>query len=144
MSFDLNKLVMKLNKEDPKACFELSDQRDEKKYASLCIMPTAMKQGDSLEETRDVWMKDITFFKEKCFEKSKFVNLVDPNLEQRKKEIAMEEQSAKFQRIEESNEEDKEKGLENKVASTAKLAMEVILYKYFKIYCKFFLKKLYF
>ena len=94
-------------------------------------MPTAMKQGESLEETRDVWMRDITFFKEKCFEKSKFVNLVDPNLEQRKKEIAMEEQSAKFQRIEESNEEDKEKGLEGKVASTAKIAMEVRLIFFF-------------
>jgi len=72
-SWDLKYVNIKASPEDTRSCFVLSDRRDLTKKATVCIMPTALKAGQSIEDAKEEWCHDILFFRDKCKEKNKFV-----------------------------------------------------------------------
>ena len=110
------------------SCFVLVDERDSAKRITLCIMPLGLLPGQSVIQARDTWIKDITFFKDKCQEKKRFMDIdsSDSDIIKRKKlEIEIEEQEESFTRVEERNQEEREKSIEGRVEETAKIAIQV-------------------
>jgi hypothetical protein len=88
-------------------------------------MPLALKPSDSLVTSRDKWISDIKFFKEKCKEKEKYIQVETPEIKQKKLEVELEEAEQSYQRVREKTEENKEKSLEGTVEKTAQIAMKV-------------------
>jgi hypothetical protein len=91
-------------------------------------MPLGLLPGQSVIQARDTWIKDITFFKDKCQEKKRFMDIdsSDSDIIKRKKlEIEIEEQEESFTRVEERNQEEREKSIEGRVEETAKIAIQV-------------------
>lgn len=124
-SYDLNYLNIKNSPEEPKSCFILSDLRDSSKRVTLCIMPTAVKAGDSVEKTKQSWINDIFFFRDKCKDKNKFVD-ESPEIKSKRMEVEVLAKEEKYQRIKEKENENMQKVVEAKVSDTAKTALEAV------------------
>ena len=102
----------------------LTDLRDTTKRATLCIMPTAVKENQSVEKAKEEWIHDIFFFRDKCKDKNKFVD-ESPEIKRKRMEVEIESKEEKYQRIKEKESEDQQKTVEAKVTENAKVAMEV-------------------
>lgn len=124
-SWDLNYLNVKISPEEARSCFVLSDLRDSTKKATLCIMPTAVKENQSIEKARDEWFKDIFFFRDKCKDKNKFVE-ESAEISRKRVEVEVEAKEEKYDRIREKENEDSQKKMEQKVEQTTQVAMEAV------------------
>lgn len=114
-----------MHPKDPKLCLSMEDRRDLKKTLGLCIMPTAIRANESLEEAKSEWINDINFFRDKCGEKTKYVQEKEENSAKRLM-IDLENKEDGYERIREKSEEDKQKLMEGKIENTTHVALEVI------------------
>ena len=105
----------------------MEDTRDFKKTAGLCIMPTAIKANQSFQEAKDEWIRDIEFFRDKCNEKTKYVEESE-DISNKRLMVDLESKEDKYERIKEKEEEDKQNFIKEKVEDTAHIALEVYFY----------------
>lgn len=124
-SWDLNYLNIKTSREEARSCFVLSDLRDPTKRATLCIMPTALKAGQSIEAAKEEWYKDIFFFRDKCKDKNKFVD-ESPEIKRKRIDVEVAAKEEKFDRIKNKENEDDQKLIERKVEQTTKVALQAV------------------
>lgn len=99
--------------------------RDPTKRATLCIMPTALKAGQSIEAAKEEWYHDIFFFRDKCKDRNKFVE-ESPEIKKRRMEVEVEAKEEKYERIKDKENEDDQKKIERKVEETTKVALEAV------------------
>lgn len=76
-SFDLNNLALD---KDPRPefkskCFKLTDQRVHTKTTTLCVMPTGLRKGETLDGAKTQWMKDIVTFRDLCKPETKWTDI---------------------------------------------------------------------
>lgn len=116
---------VKLSAEEPRTCIVLSDMRDSTKRATLCVMPTAVKAGQTIEKARDEWINEIMFFRDKCKDINKFVEESE-EIKRKRLEVEIAAKDDKYQRIKDKENENDQKKLEAKVEKTTKLALEAI------------------
>jgi len=102
----------------------MEDTRDLKKTLGLCIMPTALKMNQSSEAAKREWIDDVAFFRDKCNEKTKFVQDSD-DIAAKRLMVDLESKEDHYDRIREKEEEDKQRMIEGKVENTAHIALEV-------------------
>lgn len=124
-SWDLNYLNIKNSREEARSCFVLSDLRDPSKRATLCIMPTALKAGQSIEAAKEEWYHDIFFFRDKCKDKNKFVD-ESPEIKRKRIDVEVAAKEEKFERIKNKENEDDQKLIERKVEQTTKVALQAV------------------
>lgn len=124
-SFDLNYLNLKNSAQDSNLCNVYYDIRDPTKQATLCVMPTAVKENESIEKYKENWVHDIFFFRDKCKDKNKFVD-DSPEIKKKRMQIEVEAQQDKFMRIQEKENEDQQKVVEKKVQEKTKIALEAV------------------
>ena len=111
---------------EARSCFVLTDQRDPKnKRATLCIMATAIKAGQSIEDARDEWIHDIYFFRDRCKDRNKFVE-ESPEIKQKRMEVEIAAKEEKFERIKNKENEDDQKKIEKKVEATTQIALQAV------------------
>lgn len=116
---------VKLSAEEPRTCIVLSDMRDPAKRATLCVMPTAVKIGQTIEKFRDEWIDDIMFFRDKCKDTNKYVEESE-EIKRKRLDVEIAAKDDKYQRIKDKEHENDQKKLEAKVEKTTKLALEAI------------------
>jgi len=124
-SWELNYLNILASPEDKRSCFVLSDLRDSSKKATLCIMPTALKAGQSIEKAKEEWFNDIYFFRDKCKDKNKYVD-ESPQIKQKRMEVEIEAKNEKFDRIKDKENEDDQKVIQKKVEANTKIALQAV------------------
>lgn len=112
-----------INPLDPKMCLSFEDTRDKKKNVGLCIMPTALKRNQSVSDAKEEWINDVEFFRDKCQEKTKFV-VENEDTAAKRLMIDLENKEDHYERIREKDEEEKQKEIEDKIESTAHVALE--------------------
>jgi hypothetical protein len=86
----------------------LTDIRDTSKKANLCIMPTALKEGESIEKAKQSWVDDIFFFRDKCKDTNKFVE-DSPEIQNKRVQVEIEAKQEKYERIKEKENENNQK-----------------------------------
>ena len=116
---------IKISREEPKICNEYSDIRDPTKRATLCMMPTAIRYNDTLDNYKEKWLKDIYIFRDKCKDKNKYVD-ESPEIKKKRMEVELEAKWEKYERIKEKENEDVEKIIESKIQQRAKHALQVV------------------
>lgn len=99
--------------------------RDPQKRATLCIMPTALKAGQSIEAAKEEWYHDIYFFRDKCKDRNKFVD-ESPEIKKKRQEVEIAAKEEKYERIKNKENEDDQKKIEKKVEETTKVALEAV------------------
>lgn len=108
----------------------MEDTRDLKKFAGLCVMPTALKANQSVSAAQREWIDDVAFFRDKCHENAKFVEESE-EMAAKRLMVDLEGKEDHYDRIREKEEEDKQRQIEGKVEDTAHIALEVRFHRFF-------------
>ena len=123
------------NPKEELTCMIVLDIRDFKKRVTLCIMAISLRGDQNMRDLRNKWVYDIRFFKEKCQEKklSKSQKIIassiddDPYIQRRKQEILLKRREENLIKIEEKDQEVKDKKTEKNVEKVAKMALQVYI-----------------
>jgi len=116
-SYDLQYAQTRVSRLDADKCFELYDERDASKTATICILAEMLDEDESFETALHKWLYDIAFFRDNCHDKDKYVDeKVDPILAIKQEAIEEEKQEEELMRIKIKDETEREASIQAQVA----------------------------